>query len=168
MVQISTELHVLLLSEEAGVANQQRLREAIVRLEEEIRQRYPDDVILGDSEVMPLKHSFADGIYVREIFIPKGMLIVGKIHKHTHPNFLLQGEVIVVTESGGKERLKAPLSLISAAGTKRVVLSLTDTVWVTVHENPENLRDIAQLEERIIAKDYAAYEQFITEKTALV
>jgi ABC-type hemin transport system ATPase subunit len=29
-----------------------------------------------------LKHHFADGIYAREMHIPKGHVIVGKIHRH--------------------------------------------------------------------------------------
>ena len=54
--------------------------------------------VFGDSDKAPLKHSFADGIYVREIFIPKDTVIVGKIHRHDHPNFLMSGRVIVITE----------------------------------------------------------------------
>ena len=52
----------------------------------------------ASTKVCPLKHTFSDGIYVREITIPAGMFIVGKIHKHDHPNFLLKGKVVVVTE----------------------------------------------------------------------
>jgi len=107
----------------------------------------------GDMDECPLKHSFADGIYVREIFIPKGMLIVGKLHKHEHPNFLMSGSVQVITESGGKETLTAPLSMISPAGTKRVVFTLEDTVWITIHRTDKtNPKDA---EEDIIAKSYA-------------
>ena len=76
-----------------------------------------DAVVIGDSDNCPLTHKFAPGVYVREIFIPAGMCVVGKIHKHAHPNFLLKGKVIVITEQGGRELLEAPLSMISPAGT---------------------------------------------------
>ncbi len=115
-------------------------------------------VELGDNPKCPLKHSFADGIYVREIFIPKGWLIVGKIHKHTHPNFLMSGEVSVVTESGGIERIKGPRSMISPAVTKRALYAHTDLVWITVHANPDNLTDLNELEDIIIAKSYDELE----------
>lgn len=105
----------------------------------------------GDSESCPLKHSFADGCYVREIFIPKGMLVVGKIHKHSHPNFLMKGEVIVVTEEG-KQHLQAPCAMISPAGTKRSVYTLEDTTWITVHVTNET--DLDKIEEEVIAKDF--------------
>ena len=37
----------------------------------------------------PLKHSFADGCYIREVFNPKEEIIVTKIHKVSHPFFLI-------------------------------------------------------------------------------
>ena len=54
---------------------------------------------------LPLKHSFSPGIYARELEIPEGTLLIGKIHKHRHHNFLMKGETIVITESGGMELL---------------------------------------------------------------
>lgn len=123
-----------------------------------------DGAFIGDSDICPLKHSFSDGVYVREIFIPKGTVLVGKIHKHDHPNFLMSGEVEVVTESGGSERLKAPLSMISKAGTKRVVKALKDTVWITIHSNPTNTQNLTKLEEIVIANSYGDYEKFIENK----
>lgn len=110
--------------------------------------------VFGDSDLMPLKHSFAPGVYVREIFIPKGTVLTGKIHRHAHPNFLMSGEVIVVTEHKGREHLKAPLSIISEAGTKRAVYALEDTVWITVHVTEET--DLQKIEDYVIAPNYEA------------
>ena len=112
----------------------------------------------GDNESCPLTHKFAPGVYVREIFIPKGACVVGKIHKHEHPNFLMSGEVLVVTEAEGRQHLKAPLSMISKAGTKRIVFALEDTVWITVHATEET--DLKKIEDYVIAPSYEAYEQF--------
>jgi hypothetical protein len=114
------------------------------------------EAVFGDSDLMPLTHTFVDGMYVREILIPAGTLLTGKIHRHAHPNVLLRGEVLVVTEQGGREHLVAPRLLMSPAGTKRAIYALTDTVWITIHANPDNLRDLAALEALIIAPDYAA------------
>ncbi len=104
---------------------------------------------LGDS--MPLKHTFADGVYVREISVPKGTLLVTKIHKIKHPYFLLKGEVSVLTEDGVK-RLKAPYSGITPAGTKRVIYIHEDTIWTTIHIT--NKTDLDEIEKDIIAKSY--------------
>ena len=123
---------------------------------------HPEFVVFNDKEstqICPLKHTFSDGIYVREITIPAGLFVVGKIHKHDHPNFLLSGEVIVVTEDGIEE-LKGPLSIISKAGTKRALYSKTELVWITVHANPTNTECLKELEEHIIAPTYLDYEKF--------
>lgn len=136
-------------------------RELIMDMEELIKKS--DDVILGDSKLCPLKHSFSDGIYVREITIPEGTLLTGKIHKHEHPNFLLKGEVIVVTEEG-KETLTAPCSMMSKAGTKRALYAVTELVWTTIHHNPTNTQDLKELEKIVIADTYNDYEKFISTK----
>jgi len=111
----------------------------------------------GDSDEMPLKHTFADGIYVREIFIPKGHIIVGKIHRHKHPNFLMSGKVRIFTESEGDQVLTAPLSMISPAGTKRVVVALEDTVWITVHATDKT--DPVEIEKDVIVPSYKQLEK---------
>lgn len=129
-------------------------REKILQFREALAQ--VPGVKFGDMDECPLKHTFADGVYVREIFIPKGMLIVGKIHRHAHPNFILKGEVSIVTESGGVQRLKAPMSLISPAGTKRVVFAHEDTVWITVHVTKET--DLDKIEKVVIAETYEEFD----------
>lgn len=133
---------------------QQQFRTDIAQFEQVLAQH--PLAVFGDSDMLPLTHTFAEGMYIREIFIPQGTLLTGKIHRHAHPNILLRGEVLVVTEQGGREHLLAPQAMISPPGTKRAIYALADTVWMTMHANPENLRDLAALEALIIAPDYAA------------
>ena len=61
----------------------------------------------------------------------------------------------------GKEELKAPCSMISKPGTKRILYAKTELVWTTVHLNPTNTQDLEELEEEIIAPTYDAYEKFL-------
>ena len=75
-------------------------REGISKLEE--RMKKVPGALIGDNDVNPLKHSFADGCYIREIFNPANELIVTKIHKIAHPFFLLKGEMSILTEEGVK------------------------------------------------------------------
>ena len=112
--------------------------------------------VIGDSDLCPLTHRFADQTYIREIFIPAGTLIVGKIHRHSHLNFISKGRVLVRTESGGVEELVAPLTIISPAGTKRIAYALEDTTWTTVHVTDKT--DMVEIEKEIIVEDYAALE----------
>jgi hypothetical protein len=131
------------------------LRSKIIALESKIAEL--PDAFVGDSDICPLKHSFGGGIYMREIFIPADTLLTGKIHRHDHPNVLLEGEVSVVTESGGVELLKAPLAMISPSRTKRALYTHTDCRWITFH-NVGDERDLQKIESMIIAKSYAELE----------
>ena len=113
-----------------------------------------EGITYGDNADCPLKHTFCEGIYVRQIAMPAGTVCVGKIHRHEHPNFLMKGRVTVVTEEGGIEELKGPLVMMSPAGTQRAVYVHEDALWVTIHHNPDNEKDLDKLEDFIIAKSY--------------
>jgi hypothetical protein len=116
--------------------------EQIDRLEKAMLAR-PDR-----TEIEP-RHYFAEGIYVREITIPAGVPLIGKIHKTSHINIVSRGEIIVWTETGMK-RLSAPFTFVSQPGTKRVGWAVTDTVWSTIHPNLDDTHDLALLESQLI------------------
>jgi hypothetical protein len=144
------------------VGDKDNPRDSIVQVEEFIKTI--PGALIGDNDECPLVHSFSDGIYVRQISIPKGFIIVGKIHKHDHPNFLLSGTVHVFTEGNLQETLVAPCSMISPAGTKRTLYAETDLVWTTIHNNPTNTRALDELESDIIAGSFLEYDEFKTSK----
>ncbi len=130
-----------------GKRSPEEIRKGILEVEEKVKSL--PGALMGDA--FPLKHSFGDGCYVREMSVPKGYLVVTKIHKIAHPCFILKGECSILTEEGVK-RIKAPQHFITPAGTKRVVYVHEDTVWVTVHVTKET--DLKKIEEEIIAKDF--------------
>ena len=109
---------------------------------------------------LPLKHSFAPGVYAREMEIPAGTLLIGKIHKHRHHNFLMKGSIIVLTEAKGVELLQAPLMIVSEEGTQRIGYAVTDTVWTTIHENEDNSEDLDVIEQRTVVKTKAKYIEY--------
>lgn len=104
---------------------------------------------------IPPTNRFCDGVYARELFLPKGSLIVGKIHRHAHHNILSCGAVTVVTEDG-VESFAAPHAFISKPGTKRVVYAHEDSVWTTIHPTAET--DVDKIEAQIICQDYSELE----------
>lgn len=128
------------------------IRAAIVNMEQFIKA---DEEISLPSESCPLKHVFAPGCYLREITMPKGMLVIGKIHKHAHGNVLSKGRCKVITEQGIKE-LIAPCTFVSEPSTKRLVYVIEDTIWTTMHVTDKT--DLAEIEQEIIAKDYSEVE----------
>lgn len=98
-------------------------------------------------------HHFAPGIYMRELRIPKGICLTGKIHKTEHLNILSQGVLTVWTEDGMKT-LMASTVIKSMPGIKRAGFAHEDSVWITVHLNPEEDRDPEKIEDRLIAKTF--------------
>lgn len=99
------------------------------------------------------KHYFASGMYGRELLMPAGTLIVGKIHKHEHLAIMVYGDILVYTESGGKQRLKGYNMMVSPPETKRVVYPFEDTLWITIHLDNSNKRDAEALEPELITPD---------------
>jgi len=104
----------------------------------------------GD-DAAPLNHTFTDGLYLREITMPRGMIVTSKIHKTNHPYFILKGDVSIATDEE-TVRIKAPYYGITKAGTKRVLYIHETTVWVTVHKTDKT--DLQEIEDDIIAKSY--------------
>lgn len=78
------------------------------------------------------KHHFTDGLYAREIFVPKDLCGTGKIHLFGHLTIIVSGEASVMTDEGMK-RIKGPSIFTSPAGVKRAVYVHEDTHWITVH-----------------------------------
>ena len=124
-------------------------REAIMRLQ--------DAIVYGGLDVgpaaCPVQHHFAPGAYGREMTLPAGLVVVGKIHKHAHINVISKGRVQVFTEQDGVLELAAPCTFVSSPGTKRVVHVLEETVWTTVHVTDKT--DLAEIEREVIATDFS-------------
>lgn len=103
----------------------------------------------------PVTHRFADGCYLREILMPKGTVIVGKIHATEHFNVILTGEVTVATAEWVK-RFKAPHTFISGAGVQKVVYIHEDCQWQTLHVTDKT--DLDEIEKDVIVEDYDQLE----------
>ena len=109
------------------------------------------------------KHTFADGIYVRQMTIEAGEVIIGAIHKHLHVWFLLSGSITVLTNGELKE-YQAPCTVLSEPGVKRVIYGNEESVFTNVHKNPTNVEDVRELEKQIVALNYEEYEEYINKK----
>jgi len=131
---------------------QRRLhREKLIEFEDKLNKT---SVVLSSKkrdELNPLKHAFADGCYIREIFNPAGELLITKIHKKKHPFFLMKGTMSILTEKGVK-KISAPHNGITEPGTKRIIYTHTDCVFITVHVTDQT--DLNKIEEQVIAKNF--------------
>lgn len=139
---------------EAGLELKPSSREGVLAVEQKMREFFPAG---QNEEIFPLTHRFANGVYAREILLPKGTMGVGKIHKHGHLNVITKGRVSVLTEFGFHEYV-APFTFVSQPGTKRVFYAHEDTVWTTFHGTEST--DLVQIEKDIIAESYEEFDVF--------
>lgn len=104
----------------------------------------------------PMDEKFMCTVYGRQMFIPAGTVIVGKIHKHAHLNIILKGSIAVSTEFG-QELLQAPHVFVSEPGTKRAVRSVTDVIWMTIHltDKPGD-ENVDEIVDELTYPDYAS------------
>ena len=133
--------------------SQEEFRNGIKKVENDIKN--DENAIPPDSDFHPVKHTFLDHQYVREVFNPAGELLVTKIHKVEHPFFLLQGEMSILSEKG-EERISAPYYGGTPVGTKRIIYAHTDCTFVTVH--PTDSKDLEDIEKELIAIDFNELE----------
>ena len=130
------------------------VRDRVNAIEYEMLNADPDKFVQVD---LPVRHHFSQGVYARELFIPKGTLLTGKIHKYTNLNILSMGEMSVLTDDGVK-RVRAPFTVVSPPGTKRIAYAHEDCIWTTILGTSE--KDPEKIEDQFTAKSEEEYLMF--------
>ena len=110
---------------------------------------------------IPIKHYFSPGVYAREITIPADTLLTGRVHKYAQLNILSGGEISVLTEDG-IVRVKAPFTVVSPPGTKRIAYAHTECTWTTILHTEET--DPDKIEELFTVETDQEYLQFINDQ----
>jgi len=147
--------------EKANTPEKVKFRQSVLGLQDWMVQQVeadPAKSILKDCELAhfftPIDSKYGCCAYARPFLMPQGSVVIGKIHKHQHLNFIMVGKVSVATEFG-KKYFQAPCIFVSEAGLKRAVYAETDVLWVTVHLTKYNTEaDLDKIEDEIIAKNY--------------
>jgi len=109
----------------------------------------------GEPIDVQIRHHFSKDVYAREMTMPRGAMVVGKIHKHENLCIISSGEVSVLSVDG-LMRVKAPFTFVAQAGAKRLIYAHEETVWTVVHGTSET--DIEKIENEFIAKNYDEVE----------
>ena len=105
-------------------------------------QQYPE-------VILPPVHRFSPGVYMRELEIPAGCVVVGATHKHEHQVMLIEGACRINTDKG-MEDIVAPHIWTSQPNDRRALYTYEHCTFITIHENPDNCTDIETLESRIV------------------
>jgi len=133
-------------------------RETVTSLERQMLDSDNPLVIKGNSDSFPLTHSFSDGVYIREMSMLEGGIVIGKIHNRSHTWFLMKGKLKIANEDG-VVTYSAPTYVNAVSGAKRVIIALEDSVFVNVHPNPDNITNIDELERILTCETYTQYKQ---------
>jgi quercetin dioxygenase-like cupin family protein len=81
-------------------------------------------------------HHFSDGLYSKEIKIPKGYDAVSHSHSYSHLSILAKGKVIVRTDDTTQE-FTAPACIEIKAGVHHMISALEDVTWFCIHATEE-------------------------------
>ena len=106
------------------------------------------EVLLSQVEQMPqvdcqTKHYFGPNIYIREVTMSAGAVVIGKPHRTDHMCVMLQGRMIIVLSDGTKKELVAPMTFVGNAGRK-VAYILETTVFQNILSTDETDIDILE------------------------
>ena len=122
-------------------------------------ETFEAEVLKHPQLALHLVQHFCSGVYARELHIPAGAVLTGKIHRYPCINLVLAGELEVFTEEGLKV-VKAPAVFKSPAGVKRAARVFSDTIWVTVHANPDNVeRDSDAMADRLTVPSFEEFDR---------
>tara|TARA_R100000734_G_C3315230_1_gene107114 strand:+ start:648 stop:1091 length:444 start_codon:yes stop_codon:yes gene_type:complete len=111
---------------------------------------YGDGKNIPVIDEIPITHKFADQLYIRQMDMKAGQIVVGAIHNHLHVWFLMTGRVLI-NNNGKKVEHIAPCYTVSEPGSRRVIYAVEDSIFVNVHKNPTNTKDIKKLEKQIVS-----------------
>lgn len=127
--------------------NPRSFRDAITSAEQIILQAPQID--------LPVTHHFSKGVYARQIFMPKGLIVTGKVHKTEHL-CIMHGDIDIADENGNF-RYTGYHVFNSKPGIKRILATHEDTLFTTIHVTDET--DIAKLEADLVAENYEEYDR---------
>lgn len=105
----------------------------------------------------PVTHRFGPGVYIREVFMPKGAYVVGHHHTTAHVNIMLTGVIGLFNDDGTETVLHAPQTFVAQPGRK-VAYIYEDVIWQNVHATNET--DVEKLEALFLDKSAAFLDHY--------
>lgn len=109
---------------------------------------------------IPVKHYFVNGMYAREVFIPKGTVLTGAIHLTEHL-CVMNGDLEISSEAG-RRRLTGYHMFVSYPGEKRIGYAHEDTIFTTLHATP--ITTVDEVERALVVNSYEEYTQAMLAK----
>jgi quercetin dioxygenase-like cupin family protein len=94
-------------------------------------------------------HHFSDGLYAKQMMIPKGFLAGMHAHTYGHLSILAKGKVIVRTDFEEKE-YSAPACIEIKSSILHTIEALEDCHWFCIHATDET--EVSKVDEVLIQR----------------
>ena len=98
-------------------------------------------------------------MYCREITIPEGAFITGRIYKFDHVEIMLSGEITIISADGGTKRYEGHNVIEAKAGKRQGGLAHKETKWLTINCIPDYL-PMAEALDFTSVLTYKEYQDF--------
>lgn len=125
------------------VATSDEMKAKVVALQDQLLR-------LPQANIVTL-HSFRPGFYERTIVIPPWTVLTGAEHKTAYQVRIGKGTIAVNVDDGSVKIMSAPAVFGAEIGIQRALHSFEkEVIWTDIYPNPDNCRDIEELERRLI------------------
>jgi quercetin dioxygenase-like cupin family protein len=94
-------------------------------------------------------HHFSDGLYAKEMHVPKDFLIQKHSHSFSHLSILAKGKIVVIKDNDTLI-VEAPACLEIEKEVIHGIRALTDCVWFCIHATDE--KDVSKVDKVLIEK----------------
>jgi len=114
-----------------------------------------EDALLQLPQIkLEAKHYLCNGLYTRELWMPKGSAVTGKIHIKDHIVTIVYGDVTVRTDDG-LVRYTGYQTFVGKGGSKRALLMHEDTLWLATHATDK--KTVEECEATLVTNTYEEY-----------
>ena len=98
-------------------------------------------------------HHFSDGLYAKQMSIPKGSIACQHKHEYDHLSVLAQGKVRVLFDEDKVEVYEAPACINIRKGINHTIMAIEDSTWFCIHHTFET--DMNKIDSVLIEKEGA-------------
>jgi quercetin dioxygenase-like cupin family protein len=95
-----------------------------------------------------IEHHFSEGLYAKQMFIPKGAMACQHQHNYDHLSILAQGKVRVLLDDDKVEEYTAPACINIVKNVNHVIVALEDSTWFCIHQTEET--DVNKVDQVLI------------------
>lgn len=105
-------------------------------------------------------HAFAPGIYIRQVTLPAGAMVIGHRHRSAHLNIMLKGRMTLFNDDGSRSELIAPVVCVAQPGRKTAFVH-EEVIWLNLYATDETDAEKIEAEILDVSETWtAAHEAF--------